>query len=77
VRAGRAPEAQTLLEQATTRARPDPRYQLHLAEAYLRSGDVPKARASFNQARDADLMSYILTRSDHQAIEALSQTPAP
>ena len=49
----------------------------HLAEAYLRTGNLPKARVSFNQARDSDVTSQILTKADTKAIRELEKTLLP
>jgi Flp pilus assembly protein TadD len=77
VRDGKASQASPLLEEAASSPRSDPRYHLHLAEAYFRLGDLPKARASFNQARDSDLTSQVLTKADVKVIGELQKTLLP
>jgi tetratricopeptide (TPR) repeat protein len=77
VRDGKAAEARPLLEKAASSPRSDPRYHLHLAEAYLRLGEREKATASFTRARDTHLASQVLTPTDQKAIEELQKAAAP
>jgi Tfp pilus assembly protein PilF len=76
-RDGKAAQARPLLEKAVSASRSDPRYHLHLAEAYLQLGEREKAKASFSRARDTNLTSQILTPSDEKAIEELQKTMVP
>ncbi|MCX7424304.1 MAG: tetratricopeptide repeat protein [Planctomycetia bacterium] len=76
-RDGKAAQARPLLEKAVSTSRSDPRYHLHLAEAYLQLGEREKAKASFSRARDTNLTSQILTPSDEKAIEELQKTMVP
>ncbi len=77
VRDGKAAQACPLLEKAVSTSRSDPRYHLHLAEAYLQLGEREKAKASFSRARDTNLTSQILTPSDQKAIEELQKAMVP
>lgn len=70
-------EAVRLLEQATDGADPDPRYRLHLAEAYRRVGQKEKARQSLQNALQGHLHRYVLTATDARLLRDLEQNLQP
>ncbi|HBO44157.1 MAG TPA: hypothetical protein DD670_09540, partial [Planctomycetaceae bacterium] len=77
LRAGKADEAKSWLERAAAVPRPDPRYQLHLAEACWKLDDLTAARTWFERARGANLTAEILTRGDREAVAALEKALNP
>jgi Flp pilus assembly protein TadD len=72
--ADKAEEAVPLLEMATAAPNADPRYYFHLAVAYLRTGDIEKARSSLKRAYDGDLTGQILTPGDKKLLAELEQS---
>ncbi len=64
-------QAVLLLLEATSLPDPDPRYYLHLALAYQRLGDLPKANKALEAARANELDEQTLTRSDSRLLEGL------
>jgi len=66
-------EAIKCLEQAAAVRNPDPRYPFHLAVAYLRAGEVEKARRTFALVDPATLAKQILTEKDKQMLVELQQ----
>lgn len=72
LRQGKPAEAKRLLEKAVrAAAEPDPRYQLHLAEACFRLGDTEGAVALLNRAQEKGLDRELLTPGDQQALADL------
>ena len=71
---GKSEDAVPLLETAAAAPNSDPRYYFHLAVAYLRMGDVDRARSSLKRAYDGDLTSQILTPSDKKLLAELEQS---
>ncbi len=72
LRQGKPEEARPLLEQAVdASSEPDPRYQLHLAEACFRLGDTERALALLNDAQETGLDRELLTPGDQQALADL------
>ena len=74
VRRDQIDQAVELLEQATASTDSDPRYWLHLADAYHRQGQMDKARAALRRAEDGELHRYVLSGFDVKLFEQLQET---
>lgn len=70
---GQADQAIQWLEEAASALKPDPRYHLHLAVAYLQLGEDKKARNAFRNAILGDLTDEILTPTDERYLSELKQ----
>ncbi|MHC4177966.1 MAG: tetratricopeptide repeat protein, partial [Planctomycetota bacterium] len=70
---GKLDEAVECLEKAASAPRPDPRYYLHLAVAYLWLGEDEKASDAYKNALAGDLTSRILMPTDEKFLSELKQ----
>ena len=73
---GEPDEAVPLLQKAAAVAKPDPRYNFHLAVAYHRIGETEKARDALGKL-DGGLADTILTEGDRKLRTELEQSLRP
>lgn len=70
---GKPEQAVQFLKTAAYSANSDPRYHFHLAVAYLRGGDLKKARNAHEEAKGRDLEGQFLTEMDLQLLTELEE----
>jgi tetratricopeptide (TPR) repeat protein len=70
-------EAVAYLETAASDSNADPRYQLHLAEAYDQMGEVEKAREAIKKAIDSKVARQVLTPMDETLLGELKRKLNP
>ena len=70
---GKPEQAVGLLEEAASVPHADPRWLFHLAVAQARLGDLEKAGAALQQARDGELDHQLLTAMDRQLLADLEK----
>ena len=74
---GKPDQAVGLLKEAASAPHPDPRWSFHLAVAYVRLGELDKARVALEQARAGDLDHQLLTKMDRQLLADLEKKLGP
>ena len=73
LRAGEYDKAITCLEEAIAGSASDSRYFLHLAAAYHQTGQMGKARETFDLSGERGLEDALLTQGDQEMLTRLEQ----